>query len=129
MRHGIVVATALTLTAAGLVPAGAAKRRVAVPNRYDGRWSIEVVTRDGPCDRAYRYGVQIARGEASYPGGDFTISGRVTPQGSVNAVIARGSDRAQVAGRLVTSGTGAGTWQTVGGLISCSGSWNAMRRG
>ena len=129
MRHAILAATVLASTAAGLMPADAAKRRVSVPNRYDGRWSIEVLTRDGPCDRAYRYGVQIARGEASYPGGDFTISGRVTRQGAVNAVIARGSDRAQVAGRLAASGTGAGTWQTVGGLISCSGSWNAMRRG
>lgn len=127
LSTAVIAATLAATLAAG--PADAAKRKVAVPHRYDGRWSIEVVTQDGPCDRAYRYGVQIERGEASYAGGEFAISGRVSASGGVRAVISRGSDRAQVSGQLARSGTGSGTWQTAGGLISCSGSWSAVRRG
>ena len=108
----------------------AAKRKVQVPHRYDGRWSIEVVTLDGPCDRAYRYGIQIQRGEAVYSGGEVGISGRVAANGTVRGTISRGSDAAQVFGRLSANGTGAGRWSTLGdGPISCNGSWNAMRRG
>lgn len=127
-----ILATCLSalVTLAALGPADAAKRKVQVPHRYDGRWSIEVVTRDGPCDRAYRYGVQIQRGEAIYGGGEFNINGRVSPNGSVRGVISRGDNAAQVVGRLTAGGSGSGTWQTVGnGLISCSGDWNAVRRG
>ncbi|KQP10019.1 MAG: hypothetical protein Q7T93_10315 [Methylobacterium sp.] len=125
MRFQIVTLVAL----AGLTaPASAATKKVQVPNRYDGAWSIEVVTLDGPCDRAYRYGVRINRGEATYAGGDFSISGRVSGNGAVRAVIRRGSDSADVVGRLGRQGTGGGTWNTTG-LIGCSGRWNAERRG
>lgn len=128
MRFAILAATSLCLVAATLGQAEAAKKKVKVPNRYDGSWSIEVVTLDGPCDRAYRYGVQIRKGEASYAGGDFNISGRVSTVGAVRAVISRGSDSADVVGRLAREGTGSGTWNTTG-VISCSGRWNAERRG
>lgn len=118
----------IAVTVAG--PVDAAQRKVQVPHRYDGRWSIEVVTRDGPCDRAYRYGVQIQRGEAVYGGGEVNIQGRVSQNGAVRGLISRGQDSAQVVGRLTPAGSGSGTWQTVsGGLISCSGNWNAVRRG
>ena len=126
MRFQILTAALLVLA----VPASAsaATKKVKVPHRYDGTWSIEVVTLDGPCDRAYRYGVQIRRGEATYAGGDFAINGRVSGNGSVRAVIRRGSDSADVVGRLGRQGTGGGTWNTTG-LIGCSGRWNAERRG
>lgn len=130
MRFAILAATILTMSVAWLGPADAAKRKVTGSNKFDGNWSIEVVTLDGPCDRAYRYGVRIYNGEAIYPGGDVAIRGRVSPAGSVNGVISRGSDSAQVYGRLSTGGTGTGAWRSLGnGPIGCSGSWNAVRRG
>ncbi|KQP74846.1 large exoprotein involved in heme utilization or adhesion [Methylobacterium sp. Leaf111] len=128
MRRATLAVTTLALLTASAGVADAAKKKVQVPNRYDGTWSIEVVTLDGPCDRAYRYGVQIRRGEASYAGGEFNINGRVSQTGAVRAVISRGSDAADVVGRLGRSGTGNGTWNTTG-LIACSGRWNAERRG
>lgn len=118
----------LILAAAGLSPADAARKKVQIPDRYDGNWSIEVITESGICDRAYRYGVRIQRGEASYPGGDFAISGRVATNGSVRATISNGAATANVVGRLGRQGTGAGTWSTQGGP-ECSGRWNAERRG
>src|SRR3712207_6242052 len=32
-------------------------------NRYDGNWSVEVVTEQGACDRAYRYPVIVQNGQ------------------------------------------------------------------
>ena len=130
MRHLTLAAAVLAVSAASLEPADAAKRKVQVPGKFDGNWSIEVVTLDGPCDRAYRYGIQIYRGQAIYPGGDVTIQGQVAANGTVRGIIARGADSAQVAGRLAPTGTGGGTWASLGdGPISCSGRWNAVRRG
>lgn len=121
-----MAATALAVAITTTVPADA--KKVAVPNRYDGNWSIEVITEDGPCDRAYRYGVKINRGQASYAGDDFDVRGQVSGNGNVRAMISRGSDSANVVGRLGRQGVGNGSW-TTNGLIRCSGRWNAERRG
>ena len=120
-----LLATVL-ITLAGLGTADAARKPVNVPNAFDGSWSIEVITTSGNCDRAYRYGVRIENGEARYPGSDFTITGRVAGNGAVRATISRGSDSANVVGRLTREGAGNGTWKATGG---CSGNWNAERRG
>jgi hypothetical protein len=128
MRVAILAAATLSLVAAGMGTAEAARKKVQVASAYDGTWSIEVITLDGPCDRAYRYGVQIRQGEARYPGSDFNITGRVATNGAVRATISRGSDSANVVGRLGRQGYGNGTWTTNGG-ISCRGQWNAERRG
>ena len=128
MRALTPVAATLALAAASVGPADAARKKVQVPNRFDGNWSIEVITESGFCDRAYRYGVRIARGEASYAGGDFAISGRVAPSGAVRATISNGMASANVVGRLGMQGVGNGTWRTAGGA-DCRGRWNAERRG
>lgn len=128
MKALTLAAATLALAAADIGTADAARKKVQVPNRYDGNWSIEVITESGICDRAYRYGVRIARGEASYPGGDFSINGRVATNGSVRATISNGAATANVVGRLERQGTGTGTWSTAGGP-DCRGRWNAERRG
>lgn len=122
----LIPAAALIL--ATVLPAAAQGKKVQVPNRYDGTWSIEVITQEGPCDRAYRYGVRINRGQASYDGGEFNVDGRVSNNGSVRAMISRGSDSASVVGRLSRQGYGNGTWTTTGPIL-CRGNWNAERRG
>ena len=131
MRLPILAATTAALTLGVLsAPADAAQRKVAIPNKFDGNWSIEVITQDGPCDRAYRYGIQVYRGEAIYPGGDVSIRGRVSKTGAVSGIISRGADSAQVSGRLTVNGSGGGNWGSTGdGPIGCSGRWTATRRG
>lgn len=119
---------ALPLLIAGLGAADAAGRKAQVPHRFDGNWSIEVITESGSCDRAYRYGVRIAQGQASYPGGDFQVSGRVAPNGVVRATISNSLGSANVVGRLAAGGYGNGTW-TASGSNQCRGRWNAERRG
>jgi hypothetical protein len=95
--------------------------------KFDGTWSVEVVTQQGACDRAYRYSVVIQNGLARYGGPEkFDVRGQVRPNGSVSADISRGQDKANVTGRL-SGKFGTGTWRSVGGRV-CSGQWNAERR-
>jgi hypothetical protein len=95
--------------------------------KFDGNWSVEVVTQQGDCDRAYRYSVVIQNGRARYGGPErFDVRGQVRPHGSVSAEISRGQDRANVTGRL-SGKFGTGTWTSVGGRV-CSGQWNAEKR-
>ena len=55
---------------------GAASTAQAAP--FDGPWSVLIVTRSGPCDQSYRFGVQIANGVVYYSGGGpVSVSGRV----------------------------------------------------
>ncbi|SFV15977.1 hypothetical protein SAMN02799631_06257 [Methylobacterium sp. 174MFSha1.1] len=125
----IVSALAAGACLAGAVAPAIARTSAKAPDRFDGTWSVEVITESGACDRAYRYGVIIQNGQARYAGGgDFTVSGRVQPSGAVRATISRGDAAAQVVGRLGSEGAGNGTW-TTSGSTSCKGRWNAERRG
>ncbi len=95
--------------------------------RFDGRWSVEVVTERGNCSRAYRYGIFVRNGQVSYAGReDFTISGRVQSSGLVRGSITRGANRVAVAGRL-WEGYGQGSWAS-SGEWNCGGYWNAEQR-
>ncbi len=97
-------------------------------SKFDGRWSVEVITEKGDCDRAYRYSIVIENGQARYGGQEaFNVSGQVKPSGAVAGSISRGSDRADVNGQLAAEGNGAGTWSTSGSR-ACAGRWNAERR-
>jgi hypothetical protein len=110
------VATALT-------PAPAAAR-----TNFDGNWSVLIVTRSGPCDQAYRYGVAIRDGRVFYEGGAaVNVAGRVAPNGSVNVRVWAGSQSANGAGRL-TRDYGGGRWRGNGSSGTCSGTWTAERR-
>ena len=119
---------AVLIGIAGTVVASPAPAEAAVPGKHDGRWSIEVITQKGDCDRAYRYSVIVEKGEARYAGSEpIAVSGRVASDGSVKGSIAYGDNRANVLGKLAESfGEGQWTWS---GSRSCSGTWNAERRG
>jgi hypothetical protein len=115
---GAALAAGLALSSAGAE---------AQTRTFDGVWSVEIVTDQGACDRAYRYSIQIENGRARYGGqGAFEVAGQVQANGAVSASIARGEDRATVTGRL-QGAAGTGTWSTSGSRV-CSGRWNAEKR-
>ncbi len=96
--------------------------------KFDGRWSVEVITEQGDCDRAYRYAVAIDNGQVRYAGSEnFQVSGKVQPNGAVQGTIGRGGDRVTVSGKL-EGANGGGTWKAAGNT-QCSGRWNAEKRG
>lgn len=113
-------------TAAGLIAAATALMPVggfAMP-RYDGVWSVSIVTKKGDCIASYRYPMRIANGVLGN-GGDIAlnISGRVAGDGAVRVSVSHGDTRAIGSGRLAAN-SGSGSWRTT----SCSGSWTAERR-
>ena len=124
----------IAMTTAALVlgvqtPAGAATRKVRVPAQFDGSWTITAVTSDGPCSASTSYQVQIKGSDASIPGDEIDIAGGVSANGAVRATITKGSNTVPITGRLKRQGVGTGTWRISGGLVACSGSWNARRAG
>jgi hypothetical protein len=112
---------------AGTILAGAmivSTASLAVP-RYDGLWSVSILTEKGDCDRGYRYPVRISNGTLANAGDSiFTISGKVGGSGAITVMVSAGGRSATGSGRLAGN-MGGGSW--AGG--ACSGSWTAERRG
>jgi hypothetical protein len=75
--------------------------------RYDGLWSVSIVTTRGDCIASYRYPMRIANGILAN-GGDITIdvAGRVGGDGNVTVILSHGDTRASGFGRLAAN-TGA----------------------
>lgn len=121
----------LTRTILAALPLGfalAAPAPHALAASHDGNWSVLVITEKGDCDRAYRYGVNVANGHVRYQGDTaVNMSGTVAPGGAVKVSIRLGDKGASGTGRLSTS-AGSGTWRGVGSGKSCTGRWEAERR-
>jgi hypothetical protein len=93
--------------------------------RFDGLWSVSIVTEKGDCDRGYRYPVRIANGQLANAGDTaFAISGKVGQTGAITVTVAAAGKSATGSGQLAGD-AGAGHW--TGG--ACSGTWTAERRG
>ncbi len=92
--------------------------------RYDGTWSVLVMTKKGDCDPGYRYPIRISDGKLVNAGDTaFTITGKVAETGAITVTVSAGGKSATGIGRLAGN-QGGGLW--TGG--SCSGSWTAERR-
>jgi hypothetical protein len=116
-----IIAIASTIMATEILASSAS---FAVP-RYDGLWSVSIVTEKGDCDRGYRYPVRISNGTLANAGDTiFSITGKVVGSGAVTVAVSAGGRSAIGSGRLAGN-IGTGSWS--GG--SCSGSWSAERRG
>jgi hypothetical protein len=96
--------------------------------RFDGTWSVLVITDAGTCDRAYRYSIRVEKGDVRYQGdAGINISGHVEGTGKVNVSISRGAQSANGSGQL-SDKQGAGKWQGKSPTDQCSGRWEAQRR-
>jgi hypothetical protein len=111
-----------------LCAAEAASRKVQVPNKYDGAWSITATTQEGACAPSTSYQVKIENSDASIPG-DVNIDGGVSADGTVQATIIQGANRVPISGHLDPKGSGSGAWHTDSGLFTCRGSWSARKSG
>lgn len=126
VRKSALLALAAATIAAGTVlwPAGP----ISAAAKYDGDWSVVVITEQGTCDRAYRYPVKVVNGSIKYLSeAGITITGRVDGQGRIKASIRRGEQYAEGSGRLSAS-DGAGTWSGKDRVSECSGRWEAEKR-
>jgi hypothetical protein len=92
--------------------------------RYDGTWSVLVMTKKGDCDPGYRYPVRISNGKLVNAGDNaFTITGNVAQTGAITVTVSAGGKSATGVGKL-DGDEGGGLWS--GG--ACSGEWTAERR-
>ena len=120
--HRLAFASVLT-AAAILAPEGAT-----TAPRFDGSWSVLVITEEGSCDRAYRYPIRVENGDLRYQGdASFNISGQVEGSGKVKVNISRGNQSANGSGQL-SEKQGAGKWQGKSPTDQCSGRWEAERK-
>ena len=123
LKNRFARGTLYALVAASAALAATTASKAASP-RYDGTWSVLIVTEKGDCDRGYRYPVRISHGTLINGGSNpFTISGQVQPSGSIVVTVSSGQKSATGTGRLAGN-AGGGSWK--GG--ACSGSWTAERR-
>jgi hypothetical protein len=129
MDRPLVPILVACLTASACASVEAAAKKVQVPDRFDGSWTITAVTKEGPCAASTNYQVQINNGAAAIPDPDIAIDGEVLDSGGVQATITKGSNKAPISGSLYPGGSGSGAWHTSGGLLTCSGSWSAKRTG
>jgi hypothetical protein len=121
-RHYIRYGAAGALLAASLLVGSTSS--FAVP-RYDGLWSVSIVTEKGDCDRGYLYPIRISNGTLGNAGDSvFKIGGNVNPNGAITVSVSAGGKSASGSGKLAGD-SGGGSWR--GG--ECSGSWTAERRG
>jgi hypothetical protein len=98
-------------------------------SKFDGVWSVVVITRSGPCDQSYRYGLNISNGHVSYAGGGpVSVSGRVASNGSVSVTVSAGGQSASGSGKL-SGNHGSGSWRGANQSGACSGTWQASRGG
>jgi hypothetical protein len=116
----------IALAVVASILAGHAKSAKA-QSRFDGAWSVLIITDAGDCDRAYRYGLQIARGRIFYEGGGVDLRGRVSSNGRATVTIQQGNRYAVGTGRL-SRDRGNGTWRGTSPSGRCSGRWQAERR-
>jgi hypothetical protein len=88
---------------------------------------VLIVTEQGDCDRAYRYGISIRNGGVFYDGGVVNFSGQVAPNGNVSVRVKSGNAAATGSGKLRRN-DGHGRWSGYSGPSQCSGYWTAERR-
>jgi hypothetical protein len=92
--------------------------------RYDGVWSVSIVTKKGDCSASYRYPLSISNGVLANGGVlPVNVSGRVAASGAIKVTVSSGDKSATGFGKLAGN-AGSGSWSGSG----CSGSWTAERR-
>jgi hypothetical protein len=82
----------LTWTMVAALAASAAHAAPRSAGNYDGRWSVEVITDRGTCDRVYRWNLGIEGGRVVDVGEVARPSGGVSPSGGVNMRFVRNND-------------------------------------
>ena len=97
-------------------------------SKFDGPWSVVILTTKGKCDASYRISGQIVNGGIFYSYGSLEVTGRVEDSGHTTVHVTYGTDHGEAHGRLLET-YGTGTWSGNGPDGLCSGTWVATRAG
>ena len=117
MRLSAKLAVILALGLAGTSAAQSA-------NTFDGRWSVQLVTRQGNCDPTYSWSVAVSDGRIADTGMFVQAAGAIDERGRVRLQITHGSDIVAASGRA-SGPVAQGAWRSP--TLQCSGAWRAER--
>jgi hypothetical protein len=94
---------------------------------HDGVYSVDIVTEQGACDRAYHWTIAVNGGRVSSSSDAvMQATGHIDRRGVVSLAFRRDNNVAHVAGK-VKGKSGSGTWSSP--TMQCGGSWRAARQG
>ena len=111
----------------GIASAAHAQGGVATRQNHDGIYAVDIVTRQGSCDRDYHWLIAVSGGRVSSAGDTLMeASGQISRRGIVALAFQRFGQVATVTGKLAM-GAGSGTWSST--TMQCAGSWRATRQG
>src|ERR1700730_5651404 len=111
----------------GIASAAHAQGGVATRQNHDGIYAVDIVTRQGSCDRDYHWLIAVSGGRVSSARDTLTeASGKISRRGIVALAFERFTQVRTVAGKLAR-GSGSGTWSST--TMQCAGSWRATRQG
>jgi hypothetical protein len=120
--HFFAAAALICVASAAQAQGGFAARQ-----NHDGIYAVDIVTRQGSCDRDYHWLIAVSGGRVSSTGDAIMdASGQISRRGIVNLAFERFGQVATATGKL-TKGAGSGTWSST--TMQCAGSWRATRRG
>jgi hypothetical protein len=112
---------------AAAASAAHAQGGVATRQNHDGIYAVDIVTRQGSCDRDYHWMIAVSGGRVSSAGDTLMeASGKISRRGIVALAFERFGQIATVTGKLA-KGAGSGTWSSP--TMLCAGSWRATRQG
>jgi hypothetical protein len=120
---------AAALIGAAPIHAATARSKVAPIMKYnhDGVYAVDIVTRQGSCERDYHWMIAVSGGRVSSPWDTpMEASGQISRRGIVHLAFQRFGQVATVRGKLAM-GSGSGTWSSP--TMQCAGSWRATRQG
>lgn len=118
---------AAMLMGAAAISAAQAQGGGAMRQNHDGIYAVDITTRQGRCDRDYRWLIAVSGGRVSSAGDPLMeASGRVSRSGIVALAFERFGQVARAKGKLAR-GAGSGTWSST--TLQCAGSWRATRQG
>jgi hypothetical protein len=118
---------AAVLMGAAAIGAAHAQGGVTVRQNHDGIYAVNIVTRQGSCDRNYHWMIAVSGGRVSSAGDTLMeASGKISRRGIVALAFQRFGQVATVTGKLAM-GSGSGTWSST--TMQCAGSWRATRQG
>ncbi len=117
----------LAATLIGMASTVHAQGGLAMRQSQDGIYAVDIVTRQGSCDRGIRWMIAVTDGRVSSPGAALMeASGQISRGGMVELAFQRFGQVAKATGRLAR-GAGSGTWSST--TMQCAGSWRATRQG
>ncbi len=118
---------AALLMGAAAISAAHAQSGPTVRLNHDGIYAVNIVTRQGSCDRSYHWMIVVSGGRVSSAGDTLMeASGQISRRGIVRLAFQRFGEVATVTGKLA-KGSGSGTWSSP--TMLCAGSWRATRQG